>query len=171
MYGWSAPASCDNYQWGGVLDTSLPNSYQSEHVLEWSVVTNFFTIMNSKYAKDEFENADPNEDGKMNFCEHWKQTWDLKGQQFMDNPAPQSGMSPAVTRRKPVKWLAAAYPYETALEGGPMFLDELPLLQQMINSPAKNNVSDSNIDNSMYTTANVLVHRCSLTMTFTSTTK
>lgn len=170
MYGWSAPASCDNYQWGGVLDTSLPNSYQSEHVLEWSVVTNFFTTMNSEFAADEFTSADPVDKGKkISFCKYWKQTWELKGEQVMPNPAPNAGMSPAKTQRTPANWLAAAFPYSEVDEGGPMFLDELPLLYTPINSPAKNNVSDLNIDNHICTPANIPVHRCFQVTPFTRT--
>jgi hypothetical protein len=59
----------------------------------------------------------------------------------MDNPAPQADLSSTVTKRRPIDWTAAAYPYKQAEKGGEDFLNELTLLQKLINTLAKNNLS------------------------------
>lgn len=139
VYGWNVIHSCDNYEWGNAKVE--PYQYDTEHVLEWSVITNFFTRLNTQFAPDEFDNPDPDvKDKKMNFCRYWKASWDFPQSQVIDNPAPEAGLSPTVTKRTPIEWIAAAYPYKDK-DHGEAFSDELGLLQRLINTPAKNNVS------------------------------
>jgi hypothetical protein len=161
--GWDIPHSCSDYNWGRAFYET--NGYNTEHVLEWSVITNFFTQLDSRYPSDHFVSPDPNENGKkISFCKYWKLSWEFSGEQDIDNPAPQAGLSTTstVTKRKPVEWIAAAYPYKHAAKGGEDFLDELTLLQTLINTPAKNNVSITLCDSYMDIHTNYCVHRCSL---------
>jgi hypothetical protein len=106
------------------------------------VITNFFTTVNSQYSDDYFVSPDPAQDQNkgINFCNYWKQSWAFTGTQYIDNPAPNAGMTSTKTQRWPIQWLAAAYPYKEVSQGGEDFLDELTLLQKLINTPAKNNV-------------------------------
>lgn len=132
------------------------------------MITNFFTELNQKFKDDlvKFPNPDPDaKDGnkELNFCAYWKQSWQFAGLQVIPNPAPQTdGMKDDKATRRPIDWIAAAYPFTQVDKGGPRFANELPLLQKLINNPAKNNVSDFNINNNMYPRANLSVYRCSL---------
>lgn len=169
-YGWNVPHSCDNYAWGSAHFEL--RQYDTEHVLEWSVITNFFTTLNSKYQQDEFVSPDPYENGaRINFCKYWKTSWDFTKVQVMDNPAPQAGLSSTVTQRRPIEWIAAAYPYKQEGKGGENFLNELTLLQKLINTPAKNNVSNVAGDSHIDTSANHRIHRCSLATKSSMTTR
>jgi hypothetical protein len=121
--------------------------------------------MNKKFEAEGKTFTDPDSEAKqqnVNFCRYWKQSWDFAGQQSIPNPASQAaGMTGDTANRYPVKWIAAAYPYKDQKNaGGEMFLDELPLLQALINSPAKNNVSGSDINNSICVSADFDVCRC-----------
>ncbi|KAH4663962.1 hypothetical protein HBH70_213330 [Parastagonospora nodorum] len=98
-YGWSESNTCDSFDWGRAhFTTDDEDAYQTEHILEWSVITNFFTQLNDQYKKDQFEHPKPAANKrKVNFCEYWEESWkfhrDVDGRptQVMNNPAPQSG--------------------------------------------------------------------------------
>jgi hypothetical protein len=144
-YGWNTIHSCSEYAYGSAH--YVKNEYDTEHVLEWSVITGFFNQLSSQYGgKDgtDFVHPDPQENGKkISFCKYWKATWDLPRSQTMPNPAPQNGLKSPVLERKPAEWIAANYPYKfgTTPSGAQEFVDEFTLLQKKINSPAKNAVS------------------------------
>lgn len=144
-YGWKDPYSCTQYTWRNgtseeVLDRN--STYEIDHVLEWQVIVNFFTAMNEKFEKDEFVHPDPNMNGiKVNFCKYWKASWNFKGGQMIDNPAPESGVQSNTQRRKPIDWIAANYPHKA--QDGENFLQELTLLQKLLHSPVKRHVSQT----------------------------
>jgi hypothetical protein len=138
-YGWETPRSCDDYDysWGSAFYAT--GLYDTEHILEWSVITDFFTQVNGMYSDDAFLHPDPDQNHlKIGFCKYWKESWDMKG--TMENPSPQFNLKSSIKQRTPIEWIAAHYPYKQANAGGEEFMDELVLLQKEINSPAKNNV-------------------------------
>lgn len=73
-YGWTEPHSCTEYEWRYAhFPQTDDDKYDTEHILEWFVITNFFTTLDGQYKQDEFTHPDPQEDGaKINFCRYWR---------------------------------------------------------------------------------------------------
>ncbi|KAJ4351410.1 uncharacterized protein N0V89_006752 [Didymosphaeria variabile] len=70
----------------GTKDEKGQYKYDTEHVLEWNTIAQFFDIfLDAKFAKDKVPNADPKKDivgahgvksrGKEKFCTAWETTW------------------------------------------------------------------------------------------------
>jgi hypothetical protein len=154
-YGFNTRDSCDNYEWNNP-DSGTEVKYETEHVLEWQIVANFFTTMGEDIT-DEFEHPNPEKKGdKLKFCEYWKESWQFTRDQGMDDPDPAAAAAPTpVTgpdgkqvdppekiKRKPLEWLAIQYPYKDTKGGGTgqMWLEELTLLEKKINGENKNPV-------------------------------
>jgi hypothetical protein len=99
-YGFNIRDSCDNYD-SDKPEPAVPGvwGYQTEHVLEWQIVTTFFNQINGEYKKD-FVHPDPDRKGdKVDFCEYWKESWafDLAHDQVMDDPRPKAVVTPTPT--------------------------------------------------------------------------
>jgi hypothetical protein len=126
--------------------------------MEWQLVVRLFNIMGEKITT-EFDHPKPGNNGKIEFCEYWKESWSFRGEQVMDGPVPVT-LSPAspssvsgpipstdpisvsgaiqqAIQRTPFKWLASQYPYRHAGDG---WLDELTLLERKTNSESKGRV-------------------------------
>lgn len=106
------------------------NSYDSEHVMEWQTVTDFFKKLNAKGGKN-YDHPDPNEpDGtKTDFCTYWIESWSLDAsQEFSIN-----GSAPYT----PWNHIKTVYPGKTL---GAAYKSEMIRLQKNINSTPKSNV-------------------------------
>ncbi|KAF2180484.1 hypothetical protein K469DRAFT_753193 [Zopfia rhizophila CBS 207.26] len=138
-YGWNVIDSCDDYGWGRAYYAE--GKYDTEHILEWSVITNFFTTMNSHPDfKNGFEHPDPEKNGEnVNFCTYWKESWDWPDSQKMGTPD-SNAMDVDGVQYTPFQWIASEYPWKQGQQE--KYVDELVLLQKKINSPAKNNMFD-----------------------------
>jgi hypothetical protein len=152
-YGFNKQDSCDDYSWDSPDDRANVR-YETEHVLEWQIVFQFFNEM-GKEIKAEFQHPDPDENDMISFCKYWKESWTEKDL-FMNGPSsnPAATPDPDVTpdpaditdlstaQLSPTKWLAIVYPYR---EGGEeKWLDEMPLLEKAINGKYKGRVRISN---------------------------
>jgi hypothetical protein len=126
---------CD-YAWeNGISPRTSTNNYDTEHVLEWQILTDFFKKFNEG-TKDKYDNPNPNpneEDEKVDFCTYWYETWNLgPGEKFS---IPASGAA----LLSPWEHIAAAYPSTNN-----QWAAELIGLQSNINSGPKSSVSLSN---------------------------
>lgn len=121
---------CD-YGWLDGKTQIVGNDYDSEHVMEWQTVTDFFSKMNSKGGKT-YDHPDPSKpDGtKTDFCTYWIQSWSLDaGQEFSIDGSP---------KYTPWNHIKTAYPGKTL---GKAHKAEMIRLQRNINSTPKSNVS------------------------------
>ncbi|KAH7400509.1 hypothetical protein DE146DRAFT_780973 [Phaeosphaeria sp. MPI-PUGE-AT-0046c] len=113
-FGYSVANDCSNYDWEGHAGPN-PIEGDTEHVLEWSMVRDFFTKLNSHTDfKDPFDSPNPESQDKLDFCHYWKESWDWKGTSGMPNPdttapGPVPGQPPFM--QKPFEWFAEAYPF------------------------------------------------------------
>lgn len=117
---------CD-YEWLDGKVQIAGNDYDSEHVMEWQIVTDFFQKMQAKGGSN-YDHPDPNQAGvKTDFCTYWIESWSLEDTQAfsIDNGA-------AMT---PWSHIASAYPSKQN------FKEEMIRLQNNINQRAKANVS------------------------------
>lgn len=124
-YGWTIADSCTDYRWGGWDATG---DYDTEHIMEWQMVTSFFTTLDEKWGSKRWDHPDPkalDSNGnrkQIGFCELWREQW-------FDNPGQFSiGSSPAMTIKKHIAW---EYPSDNR------YPKEFVVLQTKINSPAK----------------------------------
>ncbi|KAL1593136.1 hypothetical protein SLS60_010743 [Paraconiothyrium brasiliense] len=94
VFGYKKEVDCANYEWfkgvpglkQGTKDEKGQYKYDTEHVLEWNTIAQFFDIfLDKKFAKDKISNADPKNDiesahgvkgrRKEDFCAAWRTTW------------------------------------------------------------------------------------------------
>lgn len=103
------------------------NTYDSEHVMEWQIVTDFFRKMQAKGGLN-YDHPDPNQAGaKTDFCTYWIESWTLDTTQSF-----------SVNKSDPLlPWahIASAYPSTQNHK------DEMVRLQRNINQQAKAGVS------------------------------
>ncbi|KAL9621687.1 MAG: hypothetical protein Q9160_003940 [Pyrenula sp. 1 TL-2023] len=128
-YGWRQQDNLCDYDWQSGTKRNTSSRYDSEHVMEWQIVTDFFAKLNDK-SGTKFEHPDPRQGNKMvDFCTYWIESW-----------GPQSGpestdfsinSSPTLT---PWKHIAAAYPSKHN------YKEEMVRLQWNINQQAKANL-------------------------------
>ncbi|KAF2870621.1 hypothetical protein BDV95DRAFT_574253 [Massariosphaeria phaeospora] len=136
-YGWLPQNNVCEYRWqsGTKRDSSPTSSYDSEHVMEWQLVTDFFTKMNLKGGL-KYQHPDPKEgdDSKVDFCTYWIESWSLPETDTFTLPGSSAKLDP---------WqhLRAAYPstrnhreemiaLQKAVNNGPkarMFSDKDPI--------------------------------------------
>lgn len=127
-YGWTIADSCTDYRWGGWDATG---DYETEHIMEWQMVTSFFKTLEEKWTSKLWDHPDPkalDANGKrkqIGFCAYWKEHWISNVGQF------SIGTSPAMTVQKHI---AYEYPSDTR------YRNEFVVLQSKINSPAKQSV-------------------------------
>jgi hypothetical protein len=107
--------------------------YQIEHVLEWQVVTKFFTWLEENRLKGEiFDNPSPTavdkdeNRKKIQFCPYWKTLW---------QDSPTFRINGKGESRKALQHLKYAYP------GIDNHDNEFIYLQSTVNAPAKSGVS------------------------------
>ncbi|KAI4915403.1 uncharacterized protein J4E92_009357 [Alternaria infectoria] len=163
-YGFNKRDSCDDYSMDKP-DEGAGIQYDTEHVLEWQTVVQFFNTM-GKEITTKFKNPDPQQNNMVGFCEYWRESWTWKDHRMNGPPAslantpnsspspspspslspspspnlsPTPGSSPtpdpAVMQRSPIGWLASVYPWKQ--DGDQMWLDEMPLLESEINARYK----------------------------------
>ncbi|KAL9617420.1 MAG: hypothetical protein Q9160_007777 [Pyrenula sp. 1 TL-2023] len=128
LYGWLKHDDKCDYAWqSGKPQVPKPKGYDSEHVLEWQVVTDFFAKMNQK-SGTKYTHPDPAKaKEKVDFCTYWIKSWSLEaGQEFTLDNSP---------KRDPWGHIAAAYPSKDINK------EEFVRLQRNINTPTKANVS------------------------------
>jgi hypothetical protein len=89
-YGFNKRDSCDDYSWDSP-DDGAKVKYESEHVLEWQTVVQFFVAMGQEITAM-FKHPNPDEDTMLNFCQYWKESWTEEGVLIAGPPA-----SPAAT--------------------------------------------------------------------------
>jgi hypothetical protein len=138
-YGYVQPDVCDDFVFRAATKPAagIPvTDYEVEHILEWNVVTRFFDWVRDQKPGNVFENPDKGKKGKkVDFCEYWKQTWttkDVQSQTFKitDGSPDSDGKAMGV-----LDHLASAVP------GRDNFLDEFVYLHELLNAPAKSDVS------------------------------
>jgi hypothetical protein len=131
-YSWEDPNNLCSYDWQSGTVRNSGTAYDSEHVLEWQLVTGFFAKLNEK-GGTKYVHPDPLERNKtVDFCTYWIESWSLEGSQgFSIKGSPNMD---------PWSHVAAAYPSNSN------FKSEMVALQRNINSPAKANVSFSFIN-------------------------
>jgi len=132
-WGWAEPDQQCDYRWSSTYNKD--NDYDTEHVLEWQIITDFFATIQAKGQK--FEHPDPRKvqpdpakpKVEVDFCTYWYESWQLgKNQAFV---IPLSGQE-ALT---PWDHIAASYPAKSN-----QWKAELIALQRNINSPTKANL-------------------------------
>ena len=117
---------CD-YAWTNNTVQVPGNHYDSEHVMEWQIVTDFFAKLQTKGGSN-YDHPDPTKAGvKTDFCTYWIESWSLA-----DSQAFSINNGPALN---PWKHIASAYP------SNKNFKEEMIRLQNNINQRAKANVS------------------------------
>lgn len=113
VYGWENLDICTNLGWyKGDTTPALKNKirgYETEHVLEWQTVTEFFNDHLSDHFKNtKFKSPDPNDTKdktrlEVEWCSFWQTSWSFdKGEKF----ALQKG-GPEMS---PFEWIADVYP-------------------------------------------------------------
>ncbi|KAH4055823.1 hypothetical protein HBI26_186480 [Parastagonospora nodorum] len=157
-YGFNDLDSCDDYRWGKQTNRDK-GLYDTEHVLEWSIltdfgkITGFFNSLNDHPDfKDGFLHPDPEskERGqKVSWCKYWKASWHwVEKDSVMPNPDP-AATPPAqgveILEQKPFEWFAEAYPYVDGKkeDAARAHEDEFVLLQGKINQQVKNRMFSS----------------------------
>ncbi|KAI4684264.1 hypothetical protein J4E81_009144 [Alternaria sp. BMP 2799] len=105
-YGFNKRDSCDDYSMDKP-DEGAGIQYDTEHVLEWQTVVQFFNTM-GKEITTKFKNPDPQQNNMVGF---------------------------SVMQRSPIGWLASVYPWKQ--DGDQMWLDEMPLLESETNARYK----------------------------------
>ncbi|KAF2873230.1 hypothetical protein BDV95DRAFT_605788 [Massariosphaeria phaeospora] len=135
-YGWEKQDNLCEYGWqSGAKRLPFPptgtNKYDSEHVMEWQTVTDFFAKLQAKGATN-YGHPEPSQGNKsVDFCTYWVESWSLEpGQGF------SIANGPALD---PWKHIAAAYPSNNNWK------DEMIALQRNINAPAKANLFTDSI--------------------------
>ncbi|KAH7131858.1 hypothetical protein B0J11DRAFT_503048 [Dendryphion nanum] len=166
-YGFKIINDCGDYNFGE--QKFQKGEYDTEHVLEWSLVSGFFDEMHMHPDfKDGIDNPDPEVEHvrknpkdakstmvkqKLPFCDYWSDTWDSKvdsDEYTISNPDPSVIQDSRM--KKPLRWLAEAYPFvkgksakaERAHEA------EFVLLQRKINSETKTKIFQINPNNKIY---------------------
>ncbi|KAI4663275.1 uncharacterized protein J4E78_003686 [Alternaria triticimaculans] len=163
-YGFNKRDSCDDYSMDKP-DEGAGIQYDTEHVLEWQTVVQFFNTM-GKEITTKFKNPDPQQNNMVGFCEYWRESWTWKDHRMdgppaslantpnsRPSPSPSASLSPspspnlsptpgsspkpdpAVMQRSPIGWLASVYPWKQ--DGDQMWLGEMPLLESEINARYK----------------------------------
>lgn len=129
-YGYELQNDYCSYKWQSGSAKIPSNKYDSEHVMEWQLVTDFFRGI-SKSGGDAWVHPDPAQNGKkVNFCTYWIESWGGANKDGVSGFAIDS--SSALT---PWEHIAGAYPSTMKNK------DEFVTLQDNINKPAKANVS------------------------------
>lgn len=150
-YGFNTRDSCDNYDMD-TPDTSGDVEYETEHVLEWQTVTNFFNVMGDEITT-KFDHPDPKQPAsatKLDFCEYWKESWKFDKGQVMDGPDQVvedatilgvDGVPFKITteqqKRTPLHWIASYYPYLKGRKKENVGLNEFTLLEKRLNGEYK----------------------------------
>ena len=131
MWGFHLQDDLCDYTWeDGITTRALGKKYDTEHVLEWQIVTDFFKKFNEG-TNEKYEHPNPNQGGKrVDFCTYWYETWNLGPEEEFSIAA--SGAAPM----SPWKHIAAAYPSTNN-----QWAAELIGLQSNINSGPKSSVS------------------------------
>ncbi|KAF2821656.1 hypothetical protein CC86DRAFT_373485 [Ophiobolus disseminans] len=125
-YGWKTQKSYCDYDWQNGTKKIAGAAYESEHVMEWQIVTDFFAKMQEKGGL-KYTHPNPLQANKMvDFCTYWIESWTLEPQQAFS-----IGTGPALS---PWKHIAAAYPSTKNNKA------EMIALQDDINAPAKANL-------------------------------
>ncbi|KAH7393076.1 hypothetical protein BKA66DRAFT_439188 [Pyrenochaeta sp. MPI-SDFR-AT-0127] len=131
-YGWNEQNDYCDYSWqsGTKRNTGKKSKYDSEHVMEWQIVTDFFAKM---YANGgtKYSHPDPARGNQsVDYCTYWIESWNFDPQQSfsIDN-------GPALT---PFQHIASVYPSNKNHKA------EMIALQKNINSPAKANLFNDN---------------------------
>jgi hypothetical protein len=129
-WGWETQSSYCKYEWqdGKTRNPSPPSNYDSEHVMEWQIVTDFFAQMQSK-GGNKYEHPDPAQNkAATDFCTYWIESW--KDASFALNGG---------TAMSPWDHIADAYPSNKNHK------EEMIALQRNINAPAKSNLFDGRV--------------------------
>ncbi|KAF2686380.1 hypothetical protein K458DRAFT_387388 [Lentithecium fluviatile CBS 122367] len=140
--GFNEMNDCSDYGFGEQKITGTKD-YDTEHVLEWSMVWNFFDTINLHADfKSGFNHPDPDEkqENKLDFCHYWFVSWDWPARDVIPNPDPSAlatapGSSPLT--QTPFQWPNEAYPFIESKKGRRAHDNEFVLLQKRINSEAK----------------------------------
>jgi hypothetical protein len=121
-------------EWGGShnnfkkVPRNLGGEYEVEHILEWQLVTGFFTWLNEEHfgRRKQFTNPEiaKKKGVKVDFCTYWRKTWDAPAFTIPVN------RNRAQNAKQHVAW---QYP-------GVDFRNEFVFLQKDINKPAKQQV-------------------------------
>ncbi|KAL5427576.1 hypothetical protein PMIN07_006035 [Paraphaeosphaeria minitans] len=117
---------CD-YRWQDGNRHIVGNDYDSELVMEWQTVIDFFAQMNAKGGK-KYNHPDPNkpEGTKTDFCTYWIQSWSLDARQkFRVNGS---------AAHTPWNHIKTVYPGKTL---GHAYKSEIIRLQQNIKTTPK----------------------------------
>ena len=145
-YGFNERDSCDDYSMDKP-DDSANVLYETEHVLEWQTVVEFFNTVD-KEIETKYHHPDPTTNEMVGFCKYWSEHWTYK-LNLIDGPSADPAVSPdadaapdptditglSTGQLVPVHWLAIVYPYR---EGGEeKWLEEMPLLEKRINGNYK----------------------------------
>ncbi|KAF2005391.1 hypothetical protein P154DRAFT_571114 [Amniculicola lignicola CBS 123094] len=140
IYGFNIPDSCDRYEFGPLAKKATGGDYDTEHILEFQLLTDFFNDVNNKWAKNHFEhpdsaevieNTNPPERKKIDFCKYWRESWDLKTEERFAIPG-------ETDLKTPFQHLVSVYP------SSEKHSDELVLLQRKVNAPAKASMWNDN---------------------------
>ncbi|KAI4681353.1 uncharacterized protein J4E84_007589 [Alternaria hordeiaustralica] len=130
-----------------VPDDSANVLYETEHVLEWQTVVEFFNTVD-KEIETKYHHPNPTTNEMVGFCKYWSEHWTYK-LNLIDGPSADPAVSPdadaapdptditdlSTGQLVPVHWLAIVYPYR---EGGEeKWLEEMPLLEKRINGNYK----------------------------------
>ncbi|CAI6336774.1 unnamed protein product [Periconia digitata] len=129
-WGWEEPNQQCDYSWSS--DYNKDNDYDTEHVMEWQVITDFFATMQSK--GEMFDHPDPRKastDGtkQVDFCTYWYESWNLGNDQAFTITISGSD------KLTPWDHIAASYP-----SGSNQWKAELIALQRNINAPPKSSL-------------------------------
>jgi hypothetical protein len=96
--------------------------YQTEHVLEWQNIEEFFgEYLTSHFKNKKFKNPDPEREKKeVEWCDAWKSAWDFPGRDAF-------ALKEGYPRKTPFDWIADVYPSKHA------YRNEFTILQPGIN--------------------------------------
>ncbi|KAH7305460.1 oviduct-specific glycoprotein [Stachybotrys elegans] len=126
IYGWVQPDVCGSYNWGGPLPARVGNTqYDSEHILEAQMITQFFQHLNNRLPNVNPDPTDPSV--SISFCDYVNIMFDIDA---IVAPGLDSAQGVGA-RLKPIDHIAAQFPTNT------WKVEEYVLLEHVINTPAK----------------------------------
>lgn len=79
------------------------SNFQTEHVLEWQTVEQFFgKYLVDYFANTKFTSPDPKDRTETNWCGIWSKTWEFTRQTL--------ALTDGGPEMKPFQWIADVYP-------------------------------------------------------------
>ncbi|OTB02455.1 glycoside hydrolase family 18 protein [Hypoxylon sp. CI-4A] len=129
VYGFKKPDICENYEFGAPLDarvvTDPSTQYDSEHVLEFQVPSQFFAYLDRTLGT--YDHPDPSVIRKLTFCGLVQEQWNIPAVSMPDLDT-SMGVGAALT---PADHVAQQFPTDK------WKIEEYVLLEHDINTPAK----------------------------------